>query len=97
MPALQRIRHGVAVCNSRAGDRRSVIIMKKFVFILLALPVVIVVLLLLTKMRWKFSKPASQRVGAPEMIVAGHNTTSAPSHPGNFPLAQPMALVKRPA
>ena len=43
--------------------------LKKFIFILLALPVVTVMLLLLPQMRWKFSKPSSLTVPTSDAIA----------------------------
>lgn len=43
--------------------------LKKFVFILFAVPVLIVVFLVLTKMRWKFSKPVRPPVASQETVA----------------------------
>jgi len=51
-------------------------VLKKVVFILLALPVLIVVVLLLTKMRWKFSKPSNPRPVTQELVVSNAVVTT---------------------
>jgi hypothetical protein len=66
--------------------------MKRLFFILLALPVVIVVVLLLTRMRWKFSKPATPPV-VPQEIAASNAAVTTRSAQVGAPSGQAARLL----
>ncbi len=68
--------------------------MKRFIVILIALPLLLVVALLLTKMRWKFSKPRpaiQQAVGS--QTVASNVTVTAVSSPASTPSSHATPLL----
>ena len=64
--------------------------MKKFIFILIALPVLIVVLLLVTKLRWKFSKASVAR--AVTAAVATNSAANIVATPATTPSGKPALL-----